>query len=71
MPLGPDVVEECQAVANMEAVDPDNWTPLFDPTAFNEAHQPLTIDQYRLPQEELESWSGRCVTLRARIYDLA
>ena len=30
-PIGADVVEECQAVATMPAVDPDSWAPLFDP----------------------------------------
>ena len=37
-PFGPDIVEECQAVANLEAVDPMRWAPLFDPTSFNNEH---------------------------------
>ena len=49
-PLGPDIVEECQAVANLEEGDPDQWAPLFDPQAFNEANQPLTLEQYRLSE---------------------
>ena len=42
--LGPDVIEECQAVANLEEVDLDQWTPLFDPVSFNEVNQPLEIE---------------------------
>ena len=37
-PFGPDIVDECQAVASLEAVDPERWAPLFDPSSFNEEH---------------------------------
>ena len=47
-PLGPDVVEECRAVAALPAVDPDGWSPLFEPVEFNDAHGPLQADDYRL-----------------------
>ena len=33
-PMGPDDFEECEAVANLPAVDPDQWSPLFEPTDF-------------------------------------
>ena len=47
-PLGPDIVEECQAVAALPPVDPDGWVPLFEPTEFTRAHQPLLVEDYRL-----------------------
>ena len=47
-PLGPDIVEECQAVGNMDDVGQDGWAPLYDPAEFNNEHQPLTLDGYRL-----------------------
>ena len=50
-PLGADVVEECQAVAALPLDESENWRPLFDPTAFNEAHKPLHINSYRLTPE--------------------
>ena len=56
-PLGPDIVEECQAIANMEEADDGNWAPLFEPTEFNEAHKPLKVEQYRLPKEDLQTWA--------------
>lgn len=34
-PLGPDIVEECNAVAELPAVDNEAWTPLYDPYDFN------------------------------------
>ena len=40
----PDIFEECEAVSNLPPVDPDSWAPLFDPTDFNEANQPLTTE---------------------------
>ena len=43
-PMGPDIFEECEAVSNLPPVDPDGWAPLFDPTDFNEANQPLTTE---------------------------
>ena len=65
--LGPDLIEECQAVVDMEAVDPDEWEPLFDPHKFNVDHGPLKLEQYRLPQEDLRAWAERCVKLREAI----
>ena len=47
-PLGPDIVEECQAVEELPEVEPDAWRPLFEPADFNEAHGPLEIEAYRL-----------------------
>ena len=71
IPLGPDVVEECQAVADLEEVDPVQRAPVFDPAAFNEAHQPLAIEDYRLQEEDLRAWAERCVTLRAAFNERA
>ena len=65
--LGPDLIEECQAVVDMEAVDPDEWEPLFDPHKFNVDNGPLELEQYRLPQEDLRAWAERCVKLRETI----
>ena len=46
-PLGPDVVAEVQAVANLQAVDEAGWAPLFEPVDFNEAHGSLQLEEYR------------------------
>lgn len=70
-PLGPDVVEECRAVAELPAVDSSGWAPLFDPVEFNEAHAPLQVEDYRLPQEEMKTWAERTIRLRAAINDRA
>ena len=56
--LAPDIIEECTAVAEM-AEQPD-WAPLFEPNDFNEQHKPLTLDQFKLPEEELEHWGEQC-----------
>ena len=66
-PMGPDIVEECQAVATLPAVDAESWAPLFEPADFNEAHGPLQLDDYRLSQEELRSWAERIIKIRAAI----
>ena len=36
-PLGPDVVEECQAVVDMHLLDNNDqdWSPLFEPNDYN------------------------------------
>ena len=56
-PLGPDIIEECQAVTELQPDDQDQWKPLFDPFQFNEEHGPLTLDQYRLTTDELRTWA--------------
>ena len=66
-PLGPDLIEECQAVANLPAVDPDDWKPLFEPTDYNEAHGPLEIEGNKLSSEEMLSWAERAVQIRESI----
>ena len=53
-PLGPDLVEECLAVTSIESGSSEEWNPLFDPVAFNEAHGPLETKDYKLPPEDLE-----------------
>ena len=55
--MGPDVYEECQAVADLPAVDFDGWIPNFEPHDFNEAYGPLEIEGYRLSPEDLRSWA--------------
>ena len=52
-PLGPDIVEECQAVANLPDTGIEDWAPLFEPTDFNSEHGQLEIEAYRLSHEEL------------------
>ena len=66
-PIGPDAVEECQAVADVPPDDCDDWSPLFDPHKFNAEYGPLEIENYRLPPEDLQIWAERCVKLRATI----
>ena len=63
-PLGPDIFEECQAVVDLPEVDPNEWTPSFDPASFNLTHGPLEIENFRLTQADLRSWADRCVNLR-------
>ncbi len=63
--LGPDIVEECNAVAALEE-QPD-WDPLFEPTSFNENHKPLTVQGYKLAEEELEVWGETCSKIREKI----
>ena len=52
-PLGPDIVEECQAVQELPEVDNDAWKPLFEPTEFNEEHGPLELEAYKLTDAQL------------------
>ena len=54
-------------MANLEEVGPDQWAPLFEPTDFNNEHQPLTIEEYGLTADELRAWAQRCVELRTAI----
>ena len=58
-------------MAILPAVDPDSWAPLFDPHDFTEAHGPLEIEPYRLPQEDLRTWADRAIRLRANIVEKA
>ena len=53
-PLGPDLVEECQAVVDLPLGDEFGKDPLFDPYAFNEEHAPLHVEEYRLQKSELQ-----------------
>ena len=55
-PMGPDIIEECQEVAALPAIEADQWQPLFEPLKYNEEHGPLTLAASRLSQEELQSW---------------
>ena len=60
-PLGPDIVAECTAVAELPVVDSDQWEPLFDPHDFSETHGPLLIENFKLPEEDLKTWAERAV----------
>ena len=51
-PLGPDIVEECEAVAVLHQEDPDTWSPLFEPADYNERHGSHLIEDHRLSQEQ-------------------
>ena len=70
-PLGPDVVQECQAVEAMPAVNQDEWIPVFEPARFNEVHGPLEIDHSRLTQHQLKQWAQRCAEIRRTIKEKA
>ena len=70
-PLGPDIVEECQAVEELPAAEPDAWKPLFEPTEFNDAHGPLEVAAYKLTDAQLLQWAQRCVKIRAEIAEKA
>ena len=70
-PMGPDIVEECQAVAELPSVDPDAWVPLFEPHDFTNAHGPSVVEQYQLSQEDLRDWAERAVELRKNIAERA
>ena len=45
-PLGPDVFEDCQAVAELPSIEEGSWAPLFEPTEFNDTHGPLLLEDY-------------------------
>ena len=49
--LGPDIIEECQEVAALPAIEADQWQPLFEPHKYNEEHGPFTLAAYKLSQE--------------------
>ena len=55
----------------LPAVDPDSWKPLFEPSSFNEAHGPLEVAEYKLTEDELKSWSERCMNIRRTIKEKA
>ena len=66
--LGPDIVEELQALQEEEADDDqEEWQALFDIDAFTRANQPLLLDRFRLSEEELKTWAERCTKLRTVI----
>ena len=67
-PMGPDIVEECRAVSNLQPVDEEQWTPLFDPDGYNKAHGPLLVQDHTLPQADLKRWADR---LRATSWEHA
>ena len=52
-PIGPEILEECNAVAELPQVDANSWEPLFDHNQFQEQNGPLEIEKFRLPQEDL------------------
>ena len=60
-PLGPDVVEECQAVEQLPEARQHEWEPLFEPADFNEQHGPLELDRYRLTSAEMEAWAVKAI----------
>ena len=62
-PLGPDIVEECNSVADLPADEPNEWAPLFDPQQFADENRPLELERYRLPQEDIRMWYDKAVQL--------
>ena len=70
-PLGPDIIEECKAVAGIQPDDIESWVPLFEPADFNDAHGPLKLEDYQLSQEELKTWAERVIKIRADIMQKA
>ena len=70
--LAPDIVEELEQMWT-EGVegDEDEWRPLFDPDDFTQANQPLSLDRFRLTEDELKSWAERLSRLRASITERA
>ena len=68
-PLGPDIIEECQAVATLPQNEEDTWSPDFEPYDFNAAHGPLTIENYRLSRDALEEWAVRGIKIRTKIVE--
>ena len=70
-PLAPDIIEECQAVANLPEDDQDAWSPCFEPYDFNAAHGPLTLENYRFSRDALEEWAVRAIKIRAKIIEHA
>ena len=71
LPMGPDIVEACQSVADMDSDEDAEWSPLFEPTDFNKEHGPLEVEEYRLPADDLKAWAERCVALRSSIAERA
>ena len=70
-PLGPDVFEDCQAVAELPSIEEGSWAPLFEPTEFNDTHGPLLLEDYQLEHDELRKWAERTVKIRAMIAEKA
>ena len=70
--LAQDIVEELEQMWT-EGVegDEDDWQPLFDPDDFTQANQPLSLDRFRLTEDELKSWAERLSRLRASITERA
>ena len=66
-PLGEDIIEECQAIEQLSTLDEEQWTPLFEPTQYNEQHGPLELQNHRLTAAQLEEWALRAVKIRASI----
>ena len=64
IPMGPDLVEECSAVADLPPADSEEWRPLFEPTRFNEANGPLTLEAFKLNPDLLRYWAETCSKMR-------
>ena len=66
-PLEPDILDHCNAVADLPEADPEGWEPLFQADSFVEQHDDIRVESFRLPNEDLEVWADRAVKLRAAI----
>ena len=55
--IGPDLVEELEEVVCDDDEDLDAWQAAFDPEVFTQVNQPLSLDRFRLSEEELKRWA--------------
>ena len=55
--IGPDLVEELEEVVGDDDEDLDAWQAAFDPEVLTQANQPLSLDRFRLSEEELKRWA--------------
>ena len=55
--IGPDLVEELEEVVHDDDEDLEAWQATFDPETFTQENQPLSLDRFRLSEEELKTWA--------------
>ena len=56
--LAPDIIEELEVLKD-HGLNEDNveWQPYFDPDEFTKKNQPLSIERFKLSNEELREWA--------------
>lgn len=66
--IGPDLVEELRELIEADdREDTDQWRPAFDPESFAKENQPLSLERFKLSEDELKAWAERCSRIRAEI----